>query len=207
MTLRSRFGGTACAGLVLVVVLGGFTTVKAATIVKDFTVNGTSVQNDSGFFGITSGAFADFNTALGTLTGVTVSFSGTANYNEPNSAGDTASFADVTTASDVHEQIVSGNGFGIGGDFSVSANGTDDLAVDLAMFEGSGTQALVFDFAVDAGTVSMTNQSGTVTYTYTPAAPVSSLPETGSLTLFATALAGLLALARPGVRRQKAQRA
>ena len=80
-------------------------TAKADTIVEDFTVSGTAVRNNSGLDGITSSSFADFNTAVGTLTGVTLSFAGTANYSEPIEAGDTVDFVDVTTASNVNEEI------------------------------------------------------------------------------------------------------
>jgi hypothetical protein len=113
------------------------------TIVNNFTVNGTAVVNDSFNFGITSTSFADFNTALGTLTGVTLSFRGTAT----SVSNDLAFLDNVSTASDVVEPIFLGSGMGIGsGSFSISASGTDSHAFDLSMFEGSGTQALGVQF-------------------------------------------------------------
>jgi hypothetical protein len=141
------------------------------TIVNNFTVNGTAVVNDSFNLGITSTSFADFNTALGTLTGVTLSFRGTAT----SVSNDLAFLDNVSTASDVVEPIFLGVGMGIGsGSFPISASETVNF--DLSMFEGSGTQALVFNFFQDGGTVTMSGQSGTLTYDFTPA-PIASVPE------------------------------
>jgi hypothetical protein len=167
-------------------------TAKADTIVEDFTVSGTAVRNNSGLDGITSSRFADFNTAVGTLTGVTLSFAGTANYSEPIEAGDTVDFVDVTTASNVNEEFLSGHGSGFGGNFSISANGTVSDAGLLSMFEGSGTQALVFNFIVDVGTVTMSGQSGTLTYDFTPAVAATPEPSTWAMGLVGFGLLGLL---------------
>jgi len=167
-------------------------TAKADTIVEDFTVSGTAVRNNSGLDGITSSSFADFNTAVGTLTGVTLSFAGTANYSEPIEAGDTVDFVDVTTASNVNEEIFSGPGSGFGGNFSISANGTVSDAGLLSMFEGSGTQALVFNFIVDVGTVTMSGQSGTLTYDFTPAVAATPEPSTWAMGLVGFGLLGLV---------------
>ena len=101
---------------------------QANTIVEDFTVSGAAVVNDSGFDGITSSSFADFNTAVGTLTGVTLSFGGTANFSGA-APGELAFFDHVTPASDVHDEIFTGSGLQIGpGSFSISASGTDSFA-------------------------------------------------------------------------------
>ena len=73
----------------------------------------------------------------------------------------------------MHDEIFTGSGLQIGpGSFSISASGTDSFATDLIMFEGSGTQALVFDFFAEGvgTTVTMSGQSGTLTYDFTPAA-------------------------------------
>jgi hypothetical protein len=172
------------------------------TIVNNFTVSGTAVENNSGDDGITSSSFADFNTALGTLTGVTLSFSGTANFSD-HGESDTGIFDDVTTASDVNTALFSGNGFRLGGSgsFPISASGTDSSAFVLSMFEGSGTQALVFNFSVllfnfsepEVGSVMMGDQSGTLTYDFTPTA-VASVPEpsTWAMGLIGFGLMGLL---------------
>jgi hypothetical protein len=164
-------------------------TAKADTIVKDFTVSGTAVRNDSGMDGITSSSFADFNTAVGTLTGVTLSFAGTANYSGGGEDG-FADLSDVTSASNVHFQLFSGSGFGIGGNFSISANGTASAPFLLSFFEGSGTQALVFNFDVDVGAVTMSGQSGTLTYDFTPAV-ASVIPEPSTWAMMALGFAGL----------------
>jgi hypothetical protein len=183
--------------------IGVVTPAKADTIVENYTVSGTAVENQSGHSGITSSQFSDFNTALGTLTGVTVSFNGTANYSG-SITPDFAMFTDITTASDVHEVIVLGSGTGAGsGSFSIAASGTDSFGPDFSYFEGSGRQALVFDFAISGGTVSMSSQSGTLTYDYTPASTVTSVPEANSLSLLAAGLAGLLFLGRFRVPRPK----
>jgi len=197
MKVYHRIAATACAGLALVAVKPA----KADTIVENFTVSGTAVE-DNGLFGITSSSFADFNTAAGTLTGVTLSFSGTANYSESVNSGDITIFSGVTTASNVHIQFFSGSGQGSGGPFAISASGT--ATSDLSLFEGGGTQALVFGFLLTVGTVTMSDQSGTLTYDYTPAAPPTNVPEPGSLSLFGAGLAGLLFLGRSGFWRRKA---
>jgi hypothetical protein len=159
------------------------------TIVNNFTVNGTAVVNDSFNFGITSTSFADFNTALGTLTGVTLSFRGTA-----TSVSNKLAFLDnVSTASDVGEPIFLGVGMGIGdGSFSIAASGTDSDAFDLSMFEGSGTQALVFNFFRAGGTVTMSGQSGTLTYDFTPAVAAVPEPSTWAMMTLGFGLMGFL---------------
>jgi hypothetical protein len=178
---------TAAIALLSAAVLAG--PAQADTIVEDFTVSGTAVENNSGFEGITSSSFADFNTAVGTLTGVTLSFSGTAN----STSTDLAVFEHVTPASHVHEEIFTGSGFQIGpGSFSISASGTDSFATDLSMFEGSGTQALVFDFLVTVGTVTMSGQSGTLTYDFTPAVAAVPEPSTWAMMTLGFGLMGFL---------------
>jgi hypothetical protein len=160
---------------------------QANTIVEDFTVNGTAVINNSNDFGITSSSFADFNTAVGTLTGVTLSFSGTAN----STSTDLAAFLDVTTASNLQEEFFLGSGAQVGpGSFSISANGTD--SADLSKFEGSGTQALVFDFFVAGGAVTMSGQSGTLTYDFTPAVAAVPEPSTWAMMTLGFGLMGFL---------------
>jgi hypothetical protein len=157
------------------------------TIVNNFTVNGTAVVNDSFFFGITSTSFADFNTALGTLTGVTLSFRGTA-----TSVSNEQAFLDnVSTASDVVEPTFQGEGMYPPVSFPIAANETVNF--DLSLFEGSGTQALVFNFFEESGTVTMSGQSGTLTYDFTPV-PVASVPEpsTWAMGLIGFGLLGLL---------------
>jgi hypothetical protein len=158
------------------------------TIVNNFTVNGTAVLNDSFNFGITSTSFADFNTALGTLTGVTLSFRGTA-----TSVSNKIAFLDnVSTASDVGEPIFEGLGMGIGdGSFPIAAS---SQALFLNVFEGSGTQALVFNFFQDSstGTVTMMGQSGTLTYDFTPV-PTAAVPEASTWAMMALGF-GLLGL-------------
>ena len=157
------------------------------TIVNNFTVNGTAVVNDSFNFGITSTSFADFNTALGTLTGVTLSFRGTAT----SVSNDLAFLDNVSTASDVVEPIFLGSGMGIGsGSFSISASGTNNA--DLGKFEGSGTQALVFNFFQEGGTVTMSGQSGTLTYDFTPAVAAVPEPSTWAMMTLGFGLLGFL---------------
>jgi hypothetical protein len=117
-----------------------------------------------------------------------LSFAGTANY----SGFISADFVDVTTASNVNEELLFGQGSGSGGDFSISANGTVSDAGVLSMFEGSGTQALVFNFGVDGGTVTMSGQSGTLTYDFTPAGAATPEPSTWAMGLVGFGLLGLL---------------
>jgi type 1 fimbria pilin len=162
---------------------------QADTIVEDFTVSGTAVENNSGFEGITSSSFADFNTAVGTLTGVTLSFSGTAN----STSVDLVFFDHATPASDVQTEIFTGSGIQVGpGSFSISANGTVSDAGGLSFFEGSGTQALVFDFFVSVGTVTMSGQSGTLTYDFTPAVAAVPEPSTWAMMTLGFGLMGFL---------------
>jgi PEP-CTERM motif len=92
----------------------------------------------------------------------------------------------------VHIEIFSGHGIGFGGNFSISANGTVSDAFHLSFFEGSGTQALVFNFDVDVGTVTMSGQSGTLTYDYTPAVAAIPEPLTWAMGLVGFGLLGLL---------------
>jgi hypothetical protein len=92
----------------------------------------------------------------------------------------------------VHFQLFSGSGFGIGGNFSISANGTASAPFLLSFFEGSGTQALVFNFDVDVGTVTMSGQSGTLTYDFTPAVAAIPEPSTWAMGLVGFGLLGLL---------------
>jgi PEP-CTERM motif len=57
------------------------------------------------------------------------------------------------------------------------------------MFEGSGTQALVFNFFRAGGTVTMSGQSGTLTYDFTPA--VAAVPEPSTWAMMTLGFAGL----------------
>jgi hypothetical protein len=191
MMLRRFAAAAGFAGLTLVAGLYAGAPARAAAIVENFTINGTATQNITGNYGITSTTFADFNTSLGTLTGVTVSFAGLASFTGTGQ-GDYTVFVFVAAASDLSEGIISGSGMGTFGPFNIDANDTDTAASDLALFEGSGTQALVFDFLISSGTVTASDQSGTLTYDYTP------VPESSSLSLFAAALPGLFFLGRHG---------
>jgi hypothetical protein len=184
MKFHWGFGGAACAGAVVIAVLGVVEPAMAATIVNDFTISGTAVENDSGLHGIATSSFADFDAAVGTLTGVTLSFTGTANVS--GGEGAFADFLGVGPASDVHEVLLIGTGSGVSGNFSIAANGTTDT---LSFFEGAGMQALLFSFAVDSGTVTMSPQSGTLTYDYTPASPA--VPEPSTWAMVMVGFAGL----------------
>jgi PEP-CTERM motif len=195
MKLQWCYGAAACAGLALVAVLGVVKPAKADTIVVDFTVNGTGVEHSPLVEEITSSSFADFDAAIGTLTGVTLSFMGTAKLS-PSSPFATAGLLSVGTAD---RELFLGSAGGFGGSFPISANGTVSDAVSLSMFEGSGTQALVFIFGVEFGTLSMSGQSGTLTYDYIPTTLAAPEPSTWAMMAL-----GFVGLGHVGYRRRTA---
>jgi hypothetical protein len=185
MKLQWCFGSAACAGLALVAVLGVVKPAKADTIAVDFTVNGTAVPDNILFHEITSSSFADFDPAIGRLDGVTLSFKGTANFSPSSFLG----AAELFFVGASNKELFFGSGGGSGGSFPISASGTVSDAVSLRLFEGSGTQALMFLFGVEFGALSMSGQSGTLTYDYTPAALT--VPESSTWAMMALGFAGL----------------
>jgi hypothetical protein len=192
MKLQGCFGGAACAGLALVAVLGVVKPAQADTIVNDFTVDGIA---SPGALGIASSSFARFDPTIGALTGVTLSFAGTADLTV---TGDLpfADFESVSPASNVHQNLFIGLGSQRdAGSFSISANGT--ITDDFDAFEGSGTQALEFVFGVDNAVVTVNGQSGTLTYEYTPTSPAVPEPST-----WAMMLVGFAGLGYAGYRRR-----
>jgi len=185
MKLQWCFGAATCAGLALVAVLGVVKPAKADTIAVDFTVNGTAVQDNILFLEITSSSFMDFDPAIGTLTGVTLSFKGTAEFSPSNFIA----AAELFFVGAANKELFLGTGSGLAGSFPISASGTINTPLDLSLFEGTGTQALMFLFGVEGGALSMSGQSGTLTYDYTPTTlPV---PEPSTWALMTLGFAGL----------------
>jgi PEP-CTERM motif-containing protein len=161
--------------------------VLAGAETENFTFTGTPVQNAGGEPGVTSTSFAEFDPSLGTLSSIMISISGDATLSDASGIV-TVSADDVTPASDVHQNLVSANGSASSdGSFPISANGTDAFPPDLALFEGTGTAQLVFDFDGSGGTVSLDNVPGTLTYNFTP---TSAVPEPASIALLGVAMAG-----------------
>jgi hypothetical protein len=74
------------------------------------------------------------------------------------------------------------------------AQAVDDhhVVLPVANRQGSGTQALVFDFFVSVGTVTMSGQSGTLTYDFTPAVAAVPEPSTWAMMTLGFGLMGFL---------------
>jgi len=183
------FVGAACAGVALFAVFGVVEPAKADTIVEDFTVNGTAVFDD-GFFGITSSSFAEFNPAVETLSSVTLSFSGIADFSVDGSTMFPQATFNFISLSSIPGVLAFGHGGRIeGGSFPISADQTFSDAEELSLFEGSGADSFGLYFAVDGGVVSLSGQSGTLTYEYTPTA--SPVPEPSTWAMLMIGFAGL----------------
>jgi hypothetical protein len=157
---------------------------RAATITQDFDVSGTASGLDIVY--ISSGSVSEFNPALGTLTGVTIGFSGTAT----NTGSSFDNFIAVSNGAVPNVALVEGNGFTDSpGSFSISASGTDTFAFGLTGITGLSTTDLDFGFTDDT---TMTSQTGTLTYDYTP----TPTPEPASAVLLLTGFLGLRAVRR-----------
>jgi hypothetical protein len=168
---------------------------NATTIIENFTLSGTATMQNNDE--ISSSSLDNFDTSLGTLTEVELSFSGTATPHDINANDlDTAQFLGVGE-SGTNFGLISATGAG-NGPFAISANGNSSNPAVLDLFEATGPQAIVLFFNLAEGTLSATG-SGTVTYVYTAAdLPV---PEPADVGTFAVGLVALFSVWR--FRRQK----
>ena len=153
--------------------------------------NVAAVPNNTGFYAANTTSFSLFDTSLGTLNSISLTLTGTATYLGTMNVD---IFADIVPASNPGNGLMfTERGSSSSGSFTISATGQDSSPFDLAFFQGTGTQALSLYFN---RSTDVNNASGSLTYNYTPAAPVAVTPEPSSLALLGTGILGVAGVVR-----------
>ena len=153
-----------------------------------FTASGNAVLLVDKSYGVASSSFSLFNTSLGTLNSISFSLSGTALVapNGPIPLGDI--FVNVDPANSIGDGFPTNDADGLPGDTLMLAASRMNSTFDLRYFEGAGNGDFVLEFTEPTSNVSA---NGTVTYNYTPAAPVAVTPEPSSFALLGTGILGM----------------
>jgi hypothetical protein len=140
-----------------------------------------------GMTGLDTTSFPEFNPANGTLNEIMATLTGPGTVTVSGGIGE-----DLTVLLRLpSNQPIPGaeeSFFFPGGDVTFDLSGSDTSAADLSSLIGTGTTSLNLEtFASISGAIDTASLTGSITYTYTPAA----VPEPGSLALLCVGVAGL----------------